>query len=392
MKMKSPVFRAVWLGVWLAVALALCLLLPAPVQTVAHGQGGGRPTATPTPKPRPRSTPRPVPRATPRPTPRPAPTPKATPVETPAPRQPAPDAETVLWETVKDSPEAGDVQVYLRRYPNGRYAGQARQRVSELQAAAKKSEAPPPRRQAQSFSENVNGVQLEMVLIPAGTFTMGSPDAEAERGSDEGPQHRVSVGQFYMGKYEVTQAQWRAVMGTNPSRFKGDNLPVENVSWNEAVEFCRKLTQMSGREYRLPTEAEWEYAARAGTTTPFAFGSSLSSEQANFDGNYPYGGAAKGVYRQQTTAVGSFQPNGFGLYDMHGNVWEWCQDWYHENYNGAPSDGSAWESGGEQQYRVLRGGSWNDVGYFCRSAIRYGLAPGVHSGYFGFRVVVSART
>lgn len=266
-------------------------------------------------------------------------------------------------------------------------------RTTPRQTATPSTQAPPIFAgpvQAQSFSENLNGATLEMVLIPAGTFTMGSPDSEASRSNDEGPQHRVTLPQFYMGKYEVTQAQYQAVMGTNPAIFKGDNRPVENVSWNDATEFCRKLSQMTGKEYRLPTEAEWEYACRAGTTTPFAFGSSLSSEQANFNGNYPYGGAAKGVYRQQTTVVGSFQPNGFGLYDMHGNVWEWCVDYWHENYNGAPVDGSGWWSGGNSNRRVMRGGSWNYYGYVCRSAYRTISAPDFGSNY-GLRVVAIAR-
>src|SRR5205085_11701074 len=166
---------------------------------------------------------------------------------------------------------------------------------------------------------------VEFVWILAGSFMMGSENGD----SDEKPAHRVTISEgFYMGKYEVTQAQWQAVMGNNPSNFKGcDNCPVEQVSWDDAVSFIAKLNaQNDGYTYRLPTEAEWEYACRAGTTTAFAFGDSLSSEQANFDGDYPYGGAPKGVYRQKTTSVGRFQPNAWGLYDMHGNVWEWCED------------------------------------------------------------------
>ncbi|MGH9847208.1 MAG: SUMF1/EgtB/PvdO family nonheme iron enzyme, partial [Blastocatellia bacterium] len=239
-------------------------------------------------------------------------------------------------------------------------------------------------------TETINGVKLEMIRVPAGSFQMGSPENEPERASDEGPQHRVTVSGFSIGKFEVTQAQWKAVMGSNPSNFKGDNLPVENVSWNDAKEFCRKLSQLTGKQYRLPTEAEWEYAARAGTTTPFAFGSSLSSQQANFDGNSPYGGAAKGVYRQKTMPVGSFAANAFQLHDMHGNVWEWCEDVWHENYNGAPSDGSSWLSGGDSSSRVLRGGSWYNDGWLCRSAVRGRGGPGDRNGNIGFRVVVSA--
>jgi formylglycine-generating enzyme required for sulfatase activity len=229
-------------------------------------------------------------------------------------------------------------------------------------------------------------IPSEMVYVRGGEFTMGSPASEAGRSSDEGPQHRVTVRSFYMGKYEVTQAQWKAVMGTNPSHFKGDNLPVESVSWNDAKEFCRKLSQMTGKEYRLPTEAEWEYACRAGTTTAFAFGDSLSPEQANFDGDFPYGGAAQGVNRQKTTPVGSFQPNAWGLYDMHGNVSEWCEDWYHDRYNGAPTDGSAWESGGGQ-YRDLRGGSWYYNAMGLRSAYRDNFTPDTRAIDIGFRVV-----
>jgi formylglycine-generating enzyme required for sulfatase activity len=253
--------------------------------------------------------------------------------------------------------------------------------------------------------------EIEMVLIPAGTFMMGSPDSEAERSNDEGPQHQVSVQSLYMGKYEVTQARWRAVMGANPSRFKGDNLPVENVSWNDAVEFCRKLSQMTGREYRLPTEAEWECACRAdaynsngslttnditvglGETMPFAYGSSLSSNQANFDGNYPYGGAAKGVNRGSQWQWEVFSLMRGGLYDMHGNVWEWCEDWYRDSYNGAPTDGSAWLSRGERKSRILRGGSWDEVPSKLRSAFRgYATPDHRRANYDVGRVVTSARS
>jgi formylglycine-generating enzyme required for sulfatase activity len=194
-----------------------------------------------------------------------------------------------------------------------------------------------------------------------------------------------------MGKYEVTQAQYRAVMGTNPSSSKGDNLPVEYISWNDAQEFCRKLSQITGREYRLPSEAEWEYACRAGTTTEFAFGDSLSSDQANFDGDRPYGGAPEGIDRRETTPVGSFQPNGFGLYDMHGNVSEWCEDWYHDSYNGAPTDGSAWLSGGEQKYRVVRGGDGSAAASALRSASRDRDRPHAQFSYCGFRIVAVSR-
>jgi formylglycine-generating enzyme required for sulfatase activity len=248
----------------------------------------------------------------------------------------------------------------------------------------------PTRATGRRYDEYINGVKLEMVEIPAGSFCMGSPPSDTKGYPDERPQHRVTMQSFYMGKYEVTQDQWYAVMGANPSRFKGDNLPVENISWKGAVEFCRKLSQMTGKVYRLPSEAEWEYAARAGTTTPFAFGSSLSSSQANFDGNYPYGGAPKGVYREQTTAVGSFSPNNFGLYDMHGNVYEWCQDWGHNNYYGAPTDGSAWESGGDQTRRMQRGGSWVDTSTTARSAYRRSASWDYVARFHGLRVVTGS--
>jgi formylglycine-generating enzyme required for sulfatase activity len=257
--------------------------------------------------------------------------------------------------------------------------------------------------QAKSYMEALgSGVQLEMVLIPAGTFTMGSPATEKERGRDEGPQHQVSMPQFNIGKFEVTQAQWREVsslpkveieLNPDPSSFKGDSLPVEKVSWEEAVEFCARLSKATGRHYRLPSEAEWEYAARAGTQTPFAFGETITPEIINYNGDNPYSGAAKGTFRQKTTGVGSLGvANGFGLYDMYGNVREWCQDVWHDDYNEAPVDGSAWLSGGEQSYRVVRGGAWHIVAYGCRSADRSRGAPGFGGDDgLGFRVAASSR-
>ena len=248
---------------------------------------------------------------------------------------------------------------------------------------------------AKYFTEDLgNGVLLEMVEIPGGTFMMGSPANEAERGSDESPQHQVTVPSFSIGKYELTQAQYQAIMGSNPANFKGNNRPVENVRWGDAVAFCEKLSQRTGKKYRLPSEAEWEYACRAGTTTPFYFGESITPELVNYDGNYSYASASKGQYRQQTTDVGTFPPNAFGLYDMHGNVLEWCQDDYKENYTNAPTDGSALtilSSAG----KLLRGGSWNDDPEHCRSAYRYLSNLDRNYGtYIGFRVVCSgaART
>jgi formylglycine-generating enzyme required for sulfatase activity len=184
-------------------------------------------------------------------------------------------------------------------------------------------------------------------------------------------------------------------MGNNPANFKGETRPVEQVSWNDAVEFCQKLSQMTGRNYRLPSEAEWEYACRAGTTTPFYFGETITADLVNYNGTSTYASEPKSQYRQQTTPVGSFPPNAFGLYDMHGNVLEWCQDPWHDSYQGAPHNGSVWvDNGNDNQLRLLRGGSWVDVPDYCRSAYRVSDIRDYRSYAVGFRVVcdgVSAR-
>lgn len=235
-------------------------------------------------------------------------------------------------------------------------------------------------------------VDFDMVTLPAGRFLMGSPPQEQGRFDDEGPQHPVTLPQFEIGKHEVTQRLWRAVMRTNPSRFKGDDLPVESVSWSEAQEFCRRLSEKLGLNgsngFRLPSEAEWEYAARAGTTTPFAFGQNIDPGIVNYDGNYPYGEAAKGLYREKTVPVGSLgRANGWGLFDLHGNVWEWVEDQYHDNYNGAPSDGRAWTGLAGGSARVIRGGGWTGLAVHCRSAHRSWNDPGDRHGYLGFRLL-----
>ena len=216
---------------------------------------------------------------------------------------------------------------------------------------------------------------------------MGAPETEETSIDWERPQHRVEIAPFYMGRYPVTQAQYQAVMGENPSRFKGENNPVERVSWHKAKEFCQKLSKQTGKTYQLPSEAQWEYACRAGTTTPFYFGETISTEQANYNGNYTYGNGKRGINRGQTTPVGSFPPNAFGLYDMHGNVWEWCEDICHNNYEGAPDDGSAWVAG-VARIRVLRGGSWANLPRVCRCASR--SFPGYGNIFYGFRVVSSS--
>jgi formylglycine-generating enzyme required for sulfatase activity len=254
-----------------------------------------------------------------------------------------------------------------------------------------------------------------MVKIPGDRFQMGSPDTEARRQNNEGPQHYVDVPEFLMGKYAVTQGQWKAIasrtdlkvqldLKTEPSYFKEPykdidrwKRPVERVNWFEAVEFCKRLSKLTGRNYRLPSEAEWEYACRAGTTTPFYFGETINTELANyrgtddkvyvFDWSGSYGDGPKGEYREQTTPVGQFPANAFGLYDMHGNVSEWCADECHDNYAGAPTDGSIWLNGNKDQ-SPLRGGSWHIFPIFCRSALRH-YYPGRddHSNSTGFRVV-----
>jgi formylglycine-generating enzyme required for sulfatase activity len=263
-------------------------------------------------------------------------------------------------------------------------------------------------KQSQYFSEDLgNDITLEMVAIPGGTFTMGSPQDEKDSYDDERPQHEVNVPTFFIGKYPITQAQWRAVasrtdlkvkqdLDLNPAYFKdrpdSDRRPVEQVNWYDAVEFCARLSKLTGGEYRLPSEAEWEYACRAGTTTAFHFGETITGELANYDAIYTYADEPDGEYRQQTIPVGQFPPNAFGLYDMHGNVWEWCADTRHPNYDGAPTDGSAWIENGDDNRSPLRGGAWYTFPYHCRSAHRSINSRRVNSNYFlGFRVVCGAE-
>ncbi|VVB91470.1 Hercynine oxygenase [uncultured archaeon] len=224
-----------------------------------------------------------------------------------------------------------------------------------------------------------NSIGMEFVLIPVGEFDMGSPANEAGRYDDEGPVHRVKIANaFYMGKFEVTQKQWLDVMGTSPSYFNGDNLPVEQVSWNDVQEFVKKLNEKEGsNKYRLPSEAEWEYAARAGTTTRYYFGDDETKL-----GDYAWNGNNSGG---KTHDIGQKKPNPWGLYDMYGNVWEWVQDIYQSKYNGAPTDGSAWESSGSG--RVVRGGGWYRCARFCRSALRYACDPGFRGADLGFRLL-----
>ncbi len=237
-----------------------------------------------------------------------------------------------------------------------------------------------------------------LVWIIPGTFTMGSPSTEAGRWLDEGPQTVVTLTQgFFMGRCEVTQREYLAVTGTNPSYFTGGlDQPVEEVSWFDATNYCRLLTAQEraagrlpgGWEYRLPTEAQWEYASRAGTTTPFGIGNgtSLGSAQGNIYGDFPYGGAPVGPFLARTTTVGSYIPNAWGLYDMHGNVWEWCLDWYAHSLPGGSVTNPTGPASGS--HRLRRGGGWFDYGRECRSATRGRLSPGIRDYGFGFRVAL----
>jgi formylglycine-generating enzyme required for sulfatase activity len=240
-------------------------------------------------------------------------------------------------------------------------------------------------------------LNLDMLWCKPGTFMMGSPESKKDRRNNE-TQYEVTLTKgFYLGKHEVTQAQWEKVMGSNPSKFKGATLPVEKVSWEDAMLFCEKLTQMEkaagrlpeGWAYTLPTEAQWEYACRAGTTTATSFGNSLSSRQANFDGDSPYGGAAKGPNLEKTTAVGTYPANPWGFHDMHGNVWEWCRDWYGAYPSGSASDPVGLSDG---SLRVYRGGGWYNNGWNMRSANRSRYTPDYRSNFLGFRLSLQTAT
>ncbi len=232
-----------------------------------------------------------------------------------------------------------------------------------------------------------NTLGMKFAWIPPGTFLMGSQKEEEERHDSLKTQLKVTLSRgFYMGVHLVTQEQWKEVMGNNPSMFKGENnLPVETVSWNDCQVFIKKLREKDKKSYRLPTESEWEYACRGGTTTPFHFGATISTDQANYDGSFTYGNGKIGVYRGKTTPVGSFSANEWGLHDMHGNVWEWCQDWCGWEYY-TQKDMVDPRGPNAGQYRVLRGGSWCCKPQRCRSASRFWLDPGLRDGSFGLRV------
>jgi formylglycine-generating enzyme required for sulfatase activity len=261
------------------------------------------------------------------------------------------------------------------------------------------------RLKAEPEKEITNSIGMRLVLIPAGKSPMGSPNEEESHHANEGPQRPVEISKpFYLGKYEVSQAQYRKVLGKNPSYFSRegdgrekvkefpdtDEFPVEQVSWDEAVEFCQKLSALpeetqAGRRYELPTEAQWEYACRAKMTRPFHFGYQLNGKQANCDGKIPYGTTEKGPCLERTCPVGSYAPNAWGLHDMHGNVWEWCSDWYDKDYyrSGENKDPQGPTQG---DARVLRGGSWDYHAQFCRAAYRYWYGPTYRLKSVGFRV------
>ena len=252
--------------------------------------------------------------------------------------------------------------------------------------------------QAEFFPESLNGSErLEMVAIAPGKFWMGASRAESQAQDDEFPRHRVTLPPFYISKYPITQSQWAAVaawpkiqrgLEPEPSHFRGGERPVESVSWLEAVEFCHRLSQQTGRRYQLPSEAQWEYACRAGTQTPFHTGETITGQLSDYVSTYTYQAEISGVYRQSTMAVGHFSPNAFGLHDMHGNVWEWCADGWHRNYRGAPKDGRTWASARRSQMRVIRGGGWLDPPAKIRAASRSGYLETALNRTIGFRVTM----
>jgi eukaryotic-like serine/threonine-protein kinase len=251
-----------------------------------------------------------------------------------------------------------------------------------------------PQARRQIFQEDLgNGVLLTMIQIPPGTFMMGSSDREQGQENSEQPEHSVNVPTFSLGQTQITQAQWSAIFPDKPIKFGSNHqLPIDSISWLDAIEFCHRLSTNTGRNYRLPTESEWEYACRGGTTNPFAYGDTISPSIVNYDGERPYAKIAKGICRNKSTPVASFPPNLFGLYDMHGNLWEWCLDEWFDDYRDAPTDGSArgdLETRNENTQRVVRGGSWFSAGQRCRAASRASLPASFRHSHYGFRVVCS---
>ncbi|MEL6383541.1 MAG: formylglycine-generating enzyme family protein [Cyanobacteria bacterium J06626_18] len=251
---------------------------------------------------------------------------------------------------------------------------------------------------ASFFSESLSATeQLAMVAIAPGKFWMGPSRLESRAQAYERPRHAVGLSSFFISKYPITQAQWAAVaalpkvrreLNSVPSHFQDSNRPVESISWLDAMEFCDRLSQQTGRQYQLPSEAQWEYACRAGTQTPFNTGATITSQLADYIGTYTYQAENSGTYRQATVPVGQFPPNAFGLYDMHGNVWEWCADSWHPTYRNAPMDGKAWVEAQRSPMRTIRGGSWLDAPVKIRSASRSGYLETGLNRTIGFRVSV----
>ena len=335
------------------------------------------------------------------------------PVPTGQPVQVQADPEQEAWELAKRRDTVAAYEGFLASFPSGRLAATARSALAGLKPASASTPTPQPTQpqatasaQPRAFKDCAGLHCPEMVVIPAGSPMMGSSAAEQELAQKAGakkewtdpenPRHKVTLRSFALGKYEVTQGQWRAVMGNdNPSHFIstcGDNCPVERVSWDDIQIYIQKLNRMTGQQYRLPSEAEWEYAARAGCTSAFNVAGQCKDRiepgEANFDGNFTYNGSSKGLYREKTMAVGSFAPNGFGLHDMHGNVWEWVQDCYEDDYRkGQPVDGSAHRGNDRScSYRVLRGGSWNILPFNLRAANRDRNSPDGRNDDGGFRL------
>jgi formylglycine-generating enzyme required for sulfatase activity len=340
------------------------------------------------------------------------------PVPAPPPPPPAPvgpPAETTAQKQAREAKELTNARIARRAKEEKERADKAEADLAEVQASTRAAQAradkaeaalkalqaaalkpaaspvvsPPPAPQAQQPGSVFKDCAdcPELVVIASGSFSMGSNDYD-----DEKPIHRVNIKAFAMGKTEVTQAQWLAVMGSNPSSFKecGPTCPVEQVSWDDAQQFIQRLNAKTGQRYRLPSEAEWEYAARAGTSTKYWWGDQASHEYANYGKDDCCGGLAQGRDKWVNTAPpAQFPANAFGLHDMHGNVWEWVEDCWHTSYTSAPSDGSAWTSNCSSTSRVLRGGSWDDYPRYLRSAVRNDDSPAFRSNIIGLRV---ART
>jgi len=329
-------------------------------------------------------------------TPAPKPQPKPTgPTEAERQAQAADQAAKAAFDIAKDTNTPQSYQSFLNRHSSSRYAAEARrlQKVLEDAAKPKPVQTPATTPNEPNLPSAIQKLEADMVRVAGGSFTMGCKDAQRDGScdDDEKPAHTVRVSDFSIGKYEVTQAQWRAVMGSDPPELynKGcDQCPVERVSWNDIQEFLTKLNNLTGKRYRLPTEAEWEYAARGGAQSRgyLYSGSNTLSDVAWYDANAKSGNTHG---EQKTTRpVGTKNSNELGLYDMSGNVWEWCEDDWHDNYRGAPTDGRAWVDSSRGSNRVRRGGSWPNTARFCRAASRNYGTPAYRNDNLGFRLAL----